>query len=321
MNVFITGGAGYIGNELVFALQKDPEVKKITVYDNLSRKNYNLFLDTRYGNSKIEFVNGELLDSRKLREVLIDVDVVFHLAAVVSTPYATENSHLFEQVNHWGTAELVYALEESNVKKVFYLSTTSVYGASDKLIDANTPPEPRTFYGSSKLRGEKHVLRLSDVMETYILRVGNVYGYSPSVRFDSVINRFMFEVNFLGRIQINGNGKQTRAFIHVDDVVASLVNILKDSQGLPSGVYNLVDKNLSISDVADTLKQLYPYLDIIYIDQHAVMREIKVLPDARLKPYTNKILRTFAEELTDFREKFSFESTPEVVRNSKASAS
>lgn len=312
MNVLITGGAGYIGNELVFALQKDPAVKNITVYDNLSRKNYNLFLDTRFGNSKIGFVSGELLDSRKLRQVLKDVDVVYHLAAVVSTPYATENSHLFEQVNHWGTAELVYALEESNVKKVFYLSTTSVYGASDKMINADTPPEPRTFYGSSKLRGEKHVQRLEEKMDTYILRVGNVYGYSPSVRFDAVINRFMFEVNFLGRIQINGNGKQTRAFIHVDDAVTTLINITKQGDKLPSGIYNLVDKNLSIAEVAGTLKELYPFLEIIYVDEQAVMREIKVLSDERLKSFRSQAQLTLLEELTDFKKKFSFESIREV---------
>ena len=308
MKVLITGGAGYVGNELVFELLKVPHVEKVVVYDNLSRKNYNLFLDTRYEPHKIQFVNGELLDSRKLKKELKDIDVVFHLAAIVSTPYATENSHLFEQVNHWGTAELIYAIEESNVKKFIYLSTTSVYGASDELITIDTLPDPKTFYGSSKLRGEKHVERLLDKMDAYIIRCGNVYGYSPSVRFDAVINRFMFEVNFMGRIQINGNGKQTRAFIHVDKVVRVLRNLINPDFGLSPGIYNLTDKNLSIFGIANTIKEIYPHMDMIFVNQHLVMREIKVEKDPRIQPLQNIHFISVKEELINFKNKFSFSS-------------
>ena len=308
MKVLITGGAGYVGNELVFELLKVPQVEKVVVYDNLSRKNYNLFLDTRYEPQKIQFVNGELLDSRKLKKELKEIDVVFHLAAIVSTPYATENSHLFEQVNHWGTAELVYAIEDSNVKKFIYLSTTSVYGASDELITIDTIPDPKTFYGSSKLRGEKHVERVLDKMDAYIIRCGNVYGYSPSVRFDSVINRFMFEVNFMGRIQINGNGKQTRAFIHVDKVVRALRNLINPDFGLSPGIYNLTDKNLSIFGIANTIKEIYPHMEMIFVNQHLVMREIKVEKDPRIQPLQNLHFISVKEELINFKNKFSFSS-------------
>ncbi len=308
MKILITGGAGYVGNELVFELLRVPQVEKVIVYDNLSRKNYNLFLDTRYEPHKIQFVNGELLDSRKLKKELKDIDVVFHLAAIVSTPYATENSHLFEQVNHWGTAELVYAIEESNVKKFIYLSTTSVYGATEEIITIDTIPDPKTFYGSSKLRGEKHVERLLDKMDAYIIRCGNVYGYSPSVRFDAVINRFMFEVNFMGRIQINGNGQQTRAFIHVDKVVRVLRNLINPEFSLSPGIYNLVDKNLSIFGIANTIKEIYSHMDMIFVNQHLVMREIKVEKDHRIEPLKTIEPITVKEELINFKNKFSFSS-------------
>ncbi|TVQ89322.1 MAG: NAD-dependent epimerase/dehydratase family protein [Bacteroidetes bacterium] len=308
MKILITGGAGYVGNELVFELLKVPHVEKVIVYDNLSRKNYNLFLDTRYEPHKIQFVKGELLDSRKLKKELQDIDVVFHLAAIVSTPYATENSHLFEQVNHWGTAELIYAIEESNVKKFVYLSTTSVYGASDEIITIDTIPDPKTFYGSSKLRGEKHIERLFDKIDTYIIRCGNVYGYSPSVRFEAVINRFMFEVNFMGRIQINGNGQQTRAFIHVDKVVRVLCNLINPDFYLPSGLYNLVDQNLSIFGIANTIKEIYPHMDMIFVNQHLVMREIKVEKDKRIEPLKTIKPISVKDELINFKNKFSFSS-------------
>ncbi|MDR4988076.1 MAG: SDR family oxidoreductase [Bacteroidales bacterium] len=306
MNILITGGAGYLGNELVFELLKDSSVDEIFIYDNLSRRNYNLFLDTRYEPRKVRFIHGELLDSRKLRQVLRGIDVVYHLAAKVSTPLATESSHLFEQINHWGTAELVYAVEDSQVSKFVYLSTTSVYGASEQLIGTDTPPDPKTFYGSSKLRGESHVERLMEKRDAWIIRSGNVYGYSPSVRFDAVINRFMFEANFNGRIQITGNGKQQRAFVHVDKVVNMLANLLHHD--LPPGIYNFSEHNLSIEHIAGIIKEIYPSLDMIFVNQHLVMREIKVLPDQRIMPLITLPPVSFKDELIRFRKKFSFSS-------------
>ena len=306
MKVLITGGAGYVGNELVFELLKNPEIERIIVYDNLSRRNYNLFLDHRYEPRKVSFIWGELLDSRKLRQLLQEIDVVYHLAAKVSTPLATENSHLFEQINHWGTAELVYAVEDSPVRQFVYLSTTSVYGASEEMVTIDTPPDPKTFYGSSKLRGEEHVERLFHKMDAWIIRSGNVYGYSPSVRFDAVINRFMFEANFVGRIQITGNGKQQRAFVHVDKVVKMLSSLLDGH--LPSGVYNFSEHNMSIDHIAGVIREIYPGLDTIFVNQHLVMREIKVEADRRIVLPADLQPVSFKEELLRFKEKFSFSS-------------
>lgn len=306
MNILITGGAGYVGNELVFELLKDPSVGEIIIYDNLSRNNFNLFLDRRCEQKKVRFIMGELLDTQKLRQVLRKVDVVYHLAAKVSTPLASENAHLFEQINHWGTAELVYAVEDSPVKKFIYLSTTSVYGASEEMVGIDTPPDPKTFYGSSKLRGEEHVERLTGKMDAWIIRSGNVYGYSPGVRFDAVINRFMFEANFIGRIQITGNGKQQRAFVHIDKLVNMLANLLHSD--LQSGTYNFSEHNLSIEYIANIIREIYPSLDMIFVNQHLVMREIKVLADQRIMPLLTKPPVSFKEELMRFKEKFSFSS-------------
>ena len=155
MKILITGGAGYIGTELVYELNKNPEVKEIVVYDNLSRGNINLFIGSNKLSNKIKFIQGDILDTRLLRESLKGVDVVYHLAAKVTTPFADQNAHFFEQVNHWGTAELTYAIEESEVKKFIYTSSASVYGASSQEADEQTFPNPKTFYGISKLRGEE----------------------------------------------------------------------------------------------------------------------------------------------------------------------
>jgi UDP-glucose 4-epimerase len=307
MKVLVTGGAGYMGTELVNLLVSNEAVDEVIVYDNLSRMNYNLFLGLKLQRyPKLRFVKGELLDSRSLRKVLKGIDIVFHLAAKVTTPFAVSDSHVYEQVNHWGTAELVYAIEESNsVKKFIYTSSSGVYGSSDVPLDESSQPAPRTFYAMSKYRGEEHVRRIMDKVDTYIFRCGNVYGYSKSMRFDSVINKFVFEANFNKIVTIQGDGKQSRSFIHIDLISKALNNAM--SSNLPSGTYNLVERSIKVFDIVDELKQLIPELEFIFINQHLKMHEVNVKPNAEV----NRALgisngKTLKEELREFLSRFSF---------------
>ena len=310
MNVLVTGGAGYVGTELVLKLAENPIVSKIVVYDNLSRENYNLFINAtkQISTDKIHFEFGDLLDTRKIKKVLKDIDVVYHLAARASTPFANTDSHLFEQVNHWGTAELVYAIEElQTVKKLIYVSSCSVYGSGKEMIDENTIVNPKTIYGISKMRGEDHVSRLGSKMNAIIIRLGNVYGYSASMRFDAVINKFMFEAHYKNRISIHGNGRQSRAFIHVNKVADSLQAILTND--IPSDIYNLTERNLEIYDLIDEVKDLYPSLEFIFINQHLELREQKVNPETKLVKYIPLKQTNFTEELAVFKKQFTFQST------------
>ncbi len=310
MNVLVTGGAGYVGTELVVKLAKNPQVTSIVVYDNLSRENYNLFINSaqHISQDKIKFEFGDLLDTRKIKKVLSGIDVVYHLAARVSTPFANVDSHLFEQVNHWGTAELVYAVEEiKTVKKFIYVSSCSVYGSGKELIDENSIANPKTIYGISKMRGEEHVTRLGSKMNAVIIRLGNVYGYSSSMRFDAVINKFMFESHYKNRISIHGNGRQSRSFIHVDKAVDTLEALL--SKEVPSDVYNLTERNLEIYDLIDEVKDLYPSLEFIFINQHLELREQKINPETRLLKYIPLKQTDFKAELAAFRDRFTFQAS------------
>ncbi|MDB5258647.1 MAG: rfaD [Chitinophagaceae bacterium] len=310
MNILVTGGAGYIGSQLVQTLASNPSIDKIVVYDNLTRDNYNFFLnaDKKISGNKISFVHGDILDTRKLRKALTGIDTVYHLAARVSTPFSNTDSHFYEQVNHWGTAELVYAIEESKtVKHLIYLSSTSVYGSSKEEVSEETVPNPKTFYSVSKLRGEEHVRRMFPKLNTQIIRCGNVYGYSPATRFDAVVNRFVFDAHVNNRISIHGSGKQHRSFIHVNKVVHVLNQII--STEVPSGVYNLSDKNLEVLDLRDALKDIYPSMEFIYINQHLELRELKVKAESLLSKYIPLPPSDLATELKEFKEQFSFTPT------------
>ena len=304
MKVLITGGAGYIGTELTTKLCGDKRVSEIIVFDDLSRKNYNLFLGSSNLHSKTRFVNGSILDSRKLREILKNVDVVYHLAAKVTTPFADQNAHQFEQVNHWGTAELVYAVEESKVSKFIYLSSISVYGSGTEVVDADTIPNPKTYYGISKQRGEEHVNRLMNKMQTYILRCSNTYGYNRSLRFSSVINKFIFQANFDQYVTINGDGSQMRTFVHIERVAECLAGLLENK--VPGGVYNLAEKNLTVLNIVEQLSRIYPEMEMIFLNQHIKMKEINVMKDQRLAPILSESSVSFIDELKTFRKHFSF---------------
>lgn len=305
MKVLITGGAGYIGNELVYRLAAADNIDEIVIYDNLARGNYNLFTGLRkLPIANVRFVRGDILDSRKLRSVMEDANVVYHLAAHVTTPFADQNTHVFEQTNHWGTAELVYAAEDVGPDKVVYLSSASVYGGSDIAKSVDDPVSPRSFYAISKKRGEDHMLRLQDKLPVYVVRCANVYGYSKNLRFDAVINRFMFDAHFSSRITIHGNGFQHRAFISMERTVDFLYQLT--TPGIEPGLYNLVDKNLTINDIADALRGIYPELEMIYVDQHLPMHDLKLARDPRAERAFTLPEKPLLENLRDFRQMFTF---------------
>lgn len=306
MKVLITGGAGYLGTELVKKLVKLPRIKEIVVYDNLSKGVYNFFLCTCIGGDNIRFVQGDILDTRKLRKELQDADVVFNLAAKIASPYADADPHLYEQINHWGTAELTYAIEESPVKKVIHISSLSVYGSSGKgkLITESTKLNPRTNYGISKMRGEAFVERLMKSRDTYIIRLGNVYGFNQSMRFDAVINRFAFESNFLKKISIHGDGQQVRSFIDVDKAATHITQI--PFLNVPSGIYNLVDFNRSIMDIALVFKDLIPELEMQFINQHLQLRNIAVDTDCKLYKFLPRESTDFRDDVFTMMNQFAF---------------
>jgi UDP-glucose 4-epimerase len=304
MRVLITGGAGYIGTELCIKLNQNPEVKEIIVLDNLQQANFNLFLHSQIKPGKLRFVKGELLDSRTLDKIMKNIDVVYHLAAE-----NTDNDklhHLHEQVNNWGTAELVYAIEESDVKQIIYVSSTAVYGYSDKEFDENSIPEPTTSLGSSKLRGEQHVERMMPKMNTQIVRLGTVFGYGVSMNMKEILNRLLFDSHFTGRVSIHGSGNQHRPFISLDKTVNILANLIGSK--LDSGIYNLVEYNKSIMDVVEVMQSQNPDMEMIFTNQHLELPQQLVKSDERIMSLYEGDKLEFEEELLILKKHFEASS-------------
>ena len=303
MRILVTGGAGYIGNELVYRLSAEPGVTEVLVYDNLCKGNYTLFTGLRKvpGNN-VHFMQTDILDSRSLQRAMQGIDIVVHLAARVEAPYADQNAHDFEQTNHWGTAEVVYSAEDAGIKRFIYLSSQSVYGQGH-ITSPQDPRAPTSYYSLSKMRGEEHVLRLMEKIPVQLVRCANVYGYSKNLRVETMVNQFIFDAHFSNRVAIHGNPEHRMTHISVYRVVETLARMIR--REMDSDVYNLSHRSMSTIELVEGLREIYPVLETIYVDQHIPLHDLTIECDERLRGLLPGDT-TMVEDLVKFREMFTF---------------
>ena len=152
----------------------------------------------------------------------------------------------------------------------------------------------------------KKVQRLNELgKQCYTIRCGNIYGYSPSMRFDSVINRFVFEANFTRRISINGTGAQYRSFVHVDRAAEILSKIPFSS--ISPGCYNLVEHSSNVNEIADALNANFPDLEQIYVNQHLELDQLRVKSNPALDALASSTQPVdLTQRLADFAMRFTF---------------
>ena len=254
MKVLITGGAGFIGSNLVERLIKGNEV---IVLDNLStgkEENIKEFL----GNKNFKFINGSITDLNLLRKMTCDVDYILHHAAIVSVTESIENPILTNEVNINGTLNVLTAAKENQIKKLAFASSCAVYGDSPKLPKTeNMSPNPKSPYAVTKLTGEYYCNVFKNIygLETLSLRYFNCYGprQSQESEYAAVIPKFIFAALNDKPIVIYGDGRQTRDFVYVKDVVNA--NMLAIKNG--SGIYNIgFGKEVTINELADKIIEL-----------------------------------------------------------------
>lgn len=280
MRILITGAFGYVGYSVVKDLLEKGKNLDIVLYDLISKNNRNFFFFNEIENNgnKIRIFNNDILDNYHLKKAVEGVDVVIHLAAKVSTPYADHDPHGFDQVNNWGTACVVDSLSEAiDCKKIIFLSSASVYGhTGGRTIDELYSAQPKTFYGISKLKAENQIKRVNSNISPYILRSANVVGFNPCIRFDAVFNKFAFNAHYLKKILISGSGEQKRAFIYVNNLSKIITAIVLDEVEAAPDIYNLVDFNISINELYQENLKLTPDFDCSYVNQNVEMRSISI---------------------------------------------
>ncbi len=253
MKYLVTGGAGFIGSHIARALLALGH--KVAIIDDLSNsKKENV-------PEGAEFFQGSITDKTLLKASLRDVDGVFHLAALVSVPKSMEDPKYTLEVNALGTLRILEVMRELKVKKIVYSGTSAAYGdqGSAKNTEDMTP-QTLSPYAYSKLESEYLIKTYGHLygIQSVIFRYFNVFGpgQDPSSPYSAVIALFTSKIQKGEKISVYGDGKQTRDFIFVDDVVAA--NLLAMNSSVNNEVINIGrGESISILDLISVLGKIF----------------------------------------------------------------
>jgi len=307
--IIVTGGAGFIGSNLVRALEKYNTVK---VIDNLST-GYLKNIKDLINNTQIEFIKGNITNLNFLQKTFKDVDYVFHLAAIPSVPRSIINPIKSNHANINGTLNVLIAAKDNNVKKVIYSSSSSVYGDTPTLPKKeDMKPCPLSPYAVSKLTSEYYCQVFTEVyyLPTICLRYFNVYGphQDKKSEYAAVIPKFITSVLNNNSPVIFGDGKQTRDFTFVKDAVNANILAAKSKE---TGVFNIAyGKRISINKLAKSImniigKQIKPKYttprsgDIRHslADISKAKRKLEYIPKIEIKEGLEETITWFQKQI------------------------
>lgn len=263
--ILVIGGAGYIGSVLVrMLLEKGYYVK---VMDNLLYGDEGI--KELYDRENFEFFRGDITNIRDIVNAISNVDTVIHLAAIVGDPASKIKPKETLEINYFSTKALCDVAKYLGISKFIFASTCSVYGFKNKICDERTDPNPLSLYAETKLMAEKALLASTNGnFCPVVLRFATVYGWSPRMRFDLVVNLLIAKGLVDKEITVFGKGLQYRPFIHVKDAARAIVKVLEAPPKLVCGeIFNVGsdEQNMSIRELAEKMARKMPDAKIKFI--------------------------------------------------------
>lgn len=261
MKSLVTGGAGFIGSNLVETLLGIGHT--VVCVDNESSDAH----DKPYWNNNSINIRGDIRDYTLMSSAMENVDYVFHLAAEARIQPAIENPINAVSVNDLGTATVLQCARENQVKKFMFSSTSAAYGRNDSPNVETQSPDPLNPYSVTKLNGENLCRMYTELfgLPTVIFRYFNVYGPRQPVRgqYAPVLGIFKRQKDASEPLTIVGDGNQRRDFVHVEDVArANVMAALADpGQDAYGEVYNIgTGKNFSVNEIAEMFMHEKTYI-------------------------------------------------------------
>lgn len=254
--VLVTGGAGFIGSHLVRALLE--RSCRVRVLDNFSTGRHELLAPMR---QSIDVIEGDIRDFPTVCDAVAGVDLVFHLAAMVSVVESVEQPLQAQATNATGTLHILEAARRAGVQRVVQASSCAVYGNSEQLpISEAEPPQPLSPYAATKLAAEQSGQLYTRLygLETVALRFFNVYGprQDPASPYAAVVPRFVAALRAGKQPTIYGDGQQSRDFVFVGDIVRALW-VAATTPGSGGGIFNVGSGTASsVLDLTTTIGDL-----------------------------------------------------------------
>jgi len=288
--VLVCGGAGYIGGLTCDVLLR--EGFEVTVYDNLLYENRFL--------KNINFIYGDVRDTEKLYKVSQDFDVIVLMSALVGDPACSVDHNLTEEINYKSIKDFCDVVSPN--KHLVFMSTCSVYGAQNGLLNEESNTNPLSSYASTKLKAEKHILSKGGT----IFRLGTVFGLGDTysrLRMDLVVNVLTMKAVKDGEITING-GEQWRPIIAVKDIAEYVTEACKFEY---EGIFVLSKENVIIKELGERVAKLIPGTKINYteisfqdarnykVDNTKSLTTFKYQPQVTVESEVSEMLKMFNE--------------------------
>ncbi len=275
--ILVTGGAGYIGSVLVRQLLDQGFMVK--VLDKLVFGKGSL--QDIENNPAFAFREGDTSYLDTVISAVKDVDAVVHLAEIVGDPACILDPQKAQQMNYLSTVLIANVCRHFQVNRFIYASSCSVYGASEDgfLLTEKSPLSPVSLYARMKIESERTLLNMADgFFCPTILRLATVFGLSPRMRFDLVVNTLTMKAVRENVITLFG-GEQWRPHVHVSDVARAIITVLKTPLAQVSGeIFNVGSKenNFTINQLGTLVKDNVPTALLIQEDGQGDLRNYRV---------------------------------------------
>tara|TARA_B110000967_G_C18902041_1_gene576672 strand:- start:7886 stop:8827 length:942 start_codon:yes stop_codon:yes gene_type:complete len=253
--VLITGGAGYLGSVLAEVLLDNDYT--VTVFDNLMYKQTSLL--HLCDNKNFNFIKGDVTNKKQFLPQIINHDIIIPLAAIVGAPACDANQDLATAINYNQIEFIVDNLRKD--QKLLMPNTNSQYGSSDSIITEESPFNPLSHYAVTKCKAEEYIM---DWGNGICLRLATVFGTSPRMRTDLLVNDFVYKSITEGCLVLFQSHFK-RNYIHVRDIAYTFLHCIENYSKLNGEVFNvgLSNANLNKKELAETIKNYFPNLVII----------------------------------------------------------
>lgn len=250
--ILVIGGAGYLGCVLIEQLLNIKYSVRLLDSFIYGKKPVERFRDNKF----VEIIDGDIRNIETVNSSMNGVDAVILLAAVVGDPASASRPTQTIETNYLASQMIASACKLKEISRFIYASTCSVYGVGKNILDENAPLNPVSLYAKTKISSEESIIKLmnGDFNPT-IMRMSTLYGYSPRMRFDLVVNTMTMSAFLENKIKVFG-GEQWRPLLHIKDAAEAYIKVLEaDEKKINGKIYNVGSEiqNYRIREVAEII--------------------------------------------------------------------